>query len=128
MKTFSVALAVSLLVVGCSKEEKPTPAPAPGSTPPAAEKPAASSGSVITAPLDYVAAAGKAQQLAIKTIDLTSLSQAVQLFNAQEGRNPKDLNELVTMKYIGKLPAAPYGKKLAYDAATGKVSVVDQQP
>ena len=48
------------------------------------------------------------------------------MFNVEKGRNPKDLDELVTEKYLPKLPAAPYGMKLVYDAAAGKVKVVKQ--
>ncbi len=80
----------------------------------------------VTAPVDYIGTAVKQQQSAVKTIDTTALNQAVQLFNVQEGRYPKDLNELVQKKYIGKLPDAPVGMKLAYDANEGKVSVVKQ--
>ena len=68
----------------------------------------------------------RGQQVAVKTIDTTSLNQEVRLFNAQEGRYPADLNELVTKQYIGKLPEAPVGMKLSYDATTGKVAVVPQ--
>jgi len=65
-------------------------------------------GSVLTAPVDYIKAAGnKAENVAIKTIDTTSLNQAVQLFNVDKGRNPKDLNELVEQKYIPQIPPAP---------------------
>jgi hypothetical protein len=80
----------------------------------------------VTAPADYVGTALKQQQSAIKTVDTTALNQAVQLFNVQEGRYPKDLNELVEKKYIGKLPQAPVGMKLVYDANEGKVSVVNE--
>ena len=54
------------------------------------------------------------------------MNKLVQQFNAQEGRNPKDLNELVTMHYIGKLPDPPYGYKITYDAASGTVNVVKE--
>jgi surface antigen len=81
-------------------------------------------GSPVTAPVDYLNAAGNAQKKALKTVDVASLNQAVAAFNATEGRNPKDLNELIETKYIGKLPDAPYGSKIVYDASTGKVSVV----
>jgi hypothetical protein len=53
------------------------------------------------------------------------LNEAVQLFNTQEGRLPKDLNELVP-NYVAKLPAAPYGYKIIYDATSGVVTVVKQ--
>jgi hypothetical protein len=47
------------------------------------------------------------------------------LFNTQEGRLPKDLNELVP-NYVGKIPDAPYGSKIVYDADSGTVKVVKQ--
>ena len=50
----------------------------------------------------------QADKSAVKTIDVSYLNQAVQLFNTQEGRLPKDLNELVP-NYVAKLPAPPYG-------------------
>jgi hypothetical protein len=48
------------------------------------------------------------------------------LFNVGEGRYPKDLSELVEKKYIPQIPETPYGSKLAYDATTGKVTVVNE--
>jgi hypothetical protein len=97
-------LSAALLIAGCG-DEKSNP---------------------VTAPVDYVGTAVKQQQSAIKTVDTTALNQAVQLFNVQEGRYPKDLNELVEKKYIGKLPDAPVGMKLSYDATAGKVAVVKE--
>lgn len=114
---YCIALAASLLMAGCSeKSDKPSPgtnATASGTTP-------------LDAPADYLGALGKAHQAAIKTVDTSSLNQAIQMFNVEKGRNPKDLDELVTEKYLPKLPAAPYGMKLVYDAAAGKVKVVKQ--
>ena len=74
---------------------------------------------------DYLGALMRADKYAVKTIDLSYLNQAIQLFNTQEGRLPKDLNELVP-NYVGKLPATPYGTKLDYDPNTGVVKVVPQ--
>lgn len=74
----------------------------------------------------YVGALGRAQGRAVGTIDTASLDQAIQIFNVQEGRFPKDLNELVEKQFIGQIPSAPYGMKLEYDAGAGKVSVVRQ--
>ncbi|HLP75874.1 MAG TPA: hypothetical protein VK327_03075 [Candidatus Paceibacterota bacterium] len=84
------------------------------------------SGNPLTAPADYLGALGKAQQHAVKTIDLTSINQAIQLFQADKERLPKDLNELVTEKFLGKIPEAPYGMKIVYDPTTGQVKVVKQ--
>jgi hypothetical protein len=105
-------LVAGLAFAGCGKKVEPPP-PAP-----------VVSGHPETIPDSYVGNMVKAQQLAIKTIDVTSLNNEVQLFNAQEGRFPKDLNELVTTHYIGALPEAPVGMKLVYDATQGKVSAV----
>jgi len=115
--SFCVTVAASMLLIGCGgssdKPSQPTNGAAGGSSP-------------LSAPADYVGALGKAQQAAVKTVDTTSLNQAIQLFNVENGRNPKDLNELVQGKFIPKIPDAPYGMKLEYDATAGKVKVVKQ--
>jgi hypothetical protein len=111
MKTFFLPIAAAaLLVAGCSDGSK--------------AKPADNSSSVLTAPVDYIGAATKAQKHAVKTVDLAAINQAIQMFQVDESRFPKDLNELVEQKYLPQLPAPPPGSKLAYDPATGKVSVV----
>lgn len=100
-------LAAAVLAAGCGKEqEQSSTASAPAS-----------------APSGYVGALQRGQQTAIKTVDVTSLNQDIQLFNAQEGRNPNDLNELVSKNYIGKLPDPPQGQKFVYDSTQGKVSL-----
>jgi len=65
------------------------------------------------------------KRTADKTIDVSFLNQAIQLFNVQEGRYPKTLDEL-TPKYVAKLPEPPLGYKLDYDATKGEVTVVRQ--
>lgn len=106
-----------MLVAGC--DNKP-------STSTASEPAKQESGNPITAPVDYVGAVVKAENVAVKKIDVASITSAIQLFNAQEGRFPKDLNELVAQHYLGKIPATPPGTKLQYDAVKGEVSVVKQ--
>lgn len=80
----------------------------------------------VTAPLDYLGAAGKAKQSAEKTLDTVSLNQAVQQFYAAEGRFPTELKELVTTGYLREIPTPPYGKKIFYDSSTGQVKIVNQ--
>jgi hypothetical protein len=48
------------------------------------------------------------------------------MFNVDNGRYPKDLNELVEKKYIPRIPDAPYGMKIVYDEKAGQVKVVKQ--
>ena len=104
-----IFLAGALLIAGCGKEET-----APTTAAPAANQDG------------YLGALVKGQQVAVKGIDTAALNQEVQLFNVQEGRLPKDLNELVTMHYLGKLPDPPVGMKINYDPVQGKVTVVRQ--
>jgi len=117
MKEISlVAVLVGSFVVGCGDSSNKS---ASGTN-------TATGGSLLTAPVDYLDAASKAKQKAVKTIDTTSLDKAIQLFNVEKGRNPKDLNELVSEKYIREIPAAPYGTKIDYDPNSGRVNVVKQ--
>ena len=103
-----VAAAVAL--GGCGKKQTaPPPTAAPAN-----------------AQAGYLGTLVKGQQTAVKTIDVTALNENVRLFNVQEGRYPKDLDELVTQHYLGALPNPPAGMKLVYDAAQGKVSVVPE--
>ena len=80
----------------------------------------------MTAPVDYLGAVAKAKQSAVKTADVAQLNQAIQMYNAEHGKNPKDLNELVEQKYLPRIPDAPFGMKLEYDPVSGKVSVTKQ--
>jgi hypothetical protein len=75
--------------------------------------------------LDYGNPLVNAKKTADKTIDVSYLNQAVQLFNTQEGRYPKTLEEL-TPSYVAKIPNAPIGYKIEYDATKGEVKVVPQ--
>jgi hypothetical protein len=109
MKRLLVAVVLcGLGVASCSRSEAP-----PGENP-------------LTAPVDYLGAAAKAKQASERTIDTIALNQAVQLFHASEGRYPHDLRELVTRKYLPRIPTPPHGMKLIYDAGTGQVRIVPE--
>jgi hypothetical protein len=105
-------LLAGLLISGCGKDASP----APGAT-------NTSSGNPLTAPVDYLGAVGKAKQSADKTLSAVGIDQAIKMFSAQEGRLPKDLNELVP-SYISRIPPTPTGMKYSYDPKTGVVQVV----
>jgi hypothetical protein len=115
--TLCVGSGCALLLAGCGQnsgnDSKSTNA-------------AASSGSPLTAPVDYLGAVTRAQQSAVKTAGTARINEATQLFSTDKGRYPKDLDELVTEKFIPQIPAAPYGMKYDYDPKTGLVTVVKQ--
>ena len=94
--------------------------------PVAATNSASSASSPLNAPAGYLGALAKGQQSAVSTIDAASVEKAIQLFAVENGRNPKDLNELVEQKFLPKIPDTPYGTRLNYDPATGTVKVVKQ--
>ena len=118
MKKLLIALSAGLLLAGCGGDNSTKPAAGTTNT--------ASSGNPLDAPGDYLKALGKGQQSAVKTVDTTSLDKAIQMFGVDQGRNPRDLNELVEKKYMPRIPDAPYGTKLVYDANAGTVKVVPQ--
>jgi hypothetical protein len=114
----SLLLLGGLALSGCGKQEPTSTASATNEN--------NSSGNPLTAPVDYLGAVAKAKKSAEKTVETVSLNQAIQQFSVAEGRYPKDLNELVTEKYLTKLPDAPYGMKIVYDPAKGEVKVVQK--
>ena|SRR5690349_4269639 len=109
----AASLLTSVLLAGCGDS---------GSKSPKATNDTSSS--VITAPVDYLGALDKGQQQAIKTIDVASINQAIQMFQVQEDWLPKSLEEMVQMKYLPSVPKAPRGKKIVYDANTGTIKLV----
>ena len=109
MKRFAPLLGffcAALVLAGCG--DKPAP-----------QTPAAPSAS------DYGSTLVNAKKTADKVIDTTALTKAVQLFYVQEGRYPKTLAELAP-SYIPKIPEAPLGYKITYDAAKGEVKAVKE--
>jgi len=80
--------------------------------------------STVNSPADYLGAMARSEQSAVKTIDTASVKSAVQMFQADQGRLPKDLNELVEKKFLQKIPATPPGTRINYDPQTGDVKVV----
>ena len=118
MKTHLLpAVAAALVLAGCGDKGDGTKQ---------TTNAASSGGSPLTAPVDYLGAVAKGQQNAVKTVDTTSITKAIQLFGVDHGRNPKDLSELVQEKYLPQIPTAPYGTKIVYDANTGTVTIQKQ--
>ena len=109
-------LLAGLVLIGCGKDEPPA-------KPDTSAASSSSSGNPITAPVDYLGAVVKGQKSATKTLSGVGLDQAVKLFYAQEGRYPKDLNELMP-DYLRSIPPAPQGMKYSYDPKSGTIKVV----
>ena len=105
-------VAAAALVSGCGDSSKP------GTT-------ANSVSNVVAAPVNYLGAVVEAQKHAEKVIDVAYINQDIQLFNASEGRYPKDLQELIP-NYLGKMPVVPLGYKIVYDTTTYTVKVVKE--
>jgi hypothetical protein len=105
--------AAAALVSGCGDSSKPGTA-------------ANTVSNLVDAPVNYIGAVGQAQKYSEKQIDLAYVNEAIQQFQAGEGRLPKDLNEMVQTHYLGKIPEAPYGYKIVYDATAGAIKVVKQ--
>jgi hypothetical protein len=122
---FFISVAAGLLLAGCGNNNSGSHPQGTNTSQTTNSEPKYDTGNPITAPVDYIGAVGQAQKYAVKQIDLAYLNQAIQLFNTQEGRLPKDLNELVP-NYVAKIPNAPYGYKIVYDASDGTVKVVKQ--
>lgn len=115
MKTILASLLLLAgLLVGCGKKEA---APDKAATNTAGSNP-------LTAPADYVGAIGQAKKYSEKAIDLAQVKKAIQLFEAQEDRFPKDLNELVAKQYLQILPVLPTGMKYQYNAANGEIKAI----
>jgi hypothetical protein len=116
-----LCFAVLGLLTGCGHESSN-----PSSNSGQQTNASSSSASPLTAPVDYLGALGKAQQSAIKTIDVSAVNQTIRQFQVEQGRLPKDLNELVQEKYLARIPQPPFGTKLLYDPETGEAKVVKQ--
>ena len=117
VKSLCCALALAgLFGAGCGKSDS-----AAGGT-----TNSAASGNPLDAPGDYLKSSVKAQRDATMTLDTNPLTKAIDLFNVEKGRNPKDLDELVKERYIPTVPKPPYGTKIVYDAASGRVNIVKQ--
>ena len=112
-------LFAAVVLAGCGNNQT-------ASTPATNSTASSVSGNPLNAPAEYGNALANAQNRAVKTIDVAALNQAVQMYYAQEGKFPKDLNDLVKEKLIDHIPNAPRGMKIVYDAAAGQVNVVNE--
>jgi hypothetical protein len=112
-----VSICATAVLLGCGKKTESTGAAATNAT---------HATTPLSAPADYLGAIVNARDKAIKTVDTVNIEGAIRMYQTEHGKNPKSLEELVQEKYLTSIPAAPYGMKIVYDAATGTVKVVKQ--
>jgi hypothetical protein len=111
MRSEIILLSAVLVLSGCSKKDV---------------KSTEKGGNPLNAPADYLGAVNQAKKVAVKTIDLAALQNAIALFHGQEDRYPKDLNELVQGRYIQQVPTPPNGMRLTYNPNTGEVKMIQR--
>ena len=120
MQVHCLLLAVLAAVLSaCNNDPKPKVEPK--------QEPQKRGENPIAAPLDYIAAIGKARKATLGRLDQAKLIDAIQKFEASEGRAPKDLSELVP-NFITAIPPAPAGMKLEYQPADASFMLVPITP
>jgi len=100
-----VVMIVSFLTCACGKKEEAKQSPAPKGE-------------------GYLRTVSKAPKRAEQTLELARVGEAIKLFEANEGRLPKSLTELVEKGYLESLPKWE-GETLAYDPKTGELKLVN---
>ena len=121
-----LAVAAGLFLAGCGQSSSTKPAQGTNTVFDGTNaEPKYDTGNPLTAVPDYVGAVVQAQRHAENVIDVSYINQDIQLFNASEGRYPKDLKEMIP-NYLAKIPPVPNGYKLIYDTNTYTVKVVKQ--
>ena len=116
------ALAVSLALVACGESPKKDKSSKENKMF-KSESTTSEDDNPLLAPVNYVGALGKAKNVSEKKINLANIQNAINQFNAVEGRYPKSLGELVKEGYYAKLPAPPKSKRYLYNPKTGQVRV-----
>ena len=107
----------------------PAPTPPPEAAPPPAAGPAAMPVAAAEEPKEFKDPDGKTISLMQHMEALVAGYERQRASNAADpANNPQwppltDLNQLVNMRMIARLPKAPDGQKFVYDSQTGKVSL-----
>ena len=78
----------------------------------------------LTAPVDYIGSVHQASVGATQTIDRVQLQKAIEQFRLLEGKPPKNLKQLAEAGFLAKVPVAPKGMRIDYQAQSGRVEIV----
>ncbi len=132
IRLLSISTSLALALSGCGSSSD-TPAKPPTVSKPAAvaPKPAAAapastngSGSIVTAPVDYVAEVISAGEKTRGTVDLMAIRKAIDSYHEQENGFPASIDELHEKKYLNVIPRPPVNQQFDYNAQTGEVKLV----
>lgn len=112
VRSFVALGAVLLMLAGCGRQDAGTPAGQPGQ------------------PKDYRAMLEHARQRQAANSSLKTVTEALQKFQVDLGRSPKDLSELVRARYLKEIPPPPEGQTYYYDPPLANVELgpVPKQP
>ncbi|MSR64293.1 MAG: hypothetical protein EXS18_00745 [Verrucomicrobiae bacterium] len=66
-----------------------------------------------------------AKRTALTRTDLITVDRAIQSFQADRGKNPESLDELIKEGFLPRLPDPPKGKTYSYNPQTTEVKIVD---
>ena len=115
MLKMSLAAVMILLTSGCGEPESES------------EKASETGQNPLTAPVDYLGAVANAKKSSEGVLALTTLSKAIQMYQAEEGKLPLNLDELIESGYLPRMPKVPYNTKISYDPESGALDIVAAQ-
>lgn len=118
---FSISIVTAVLATGCGDHASKTAKTAADTN----ATPKYDTGNPLTVAPDYLGAVMQAKNYSEKQINVSYINEDIEMFNASEGRYPKDLQELIP-NYLAKMPELPKGFKLVYDDVAHTVKVVKQ--
>jgi hypothetical protein len=133
--TIFVVLTTGLLMVGCGDKENAASTPLNASEVSADTNSqslgvtASTNESVIAEspqadPTNQLSSPVRSGRRPARTLESVALEKAIQRFNIQEQRFPKDLEELVTKGFVSALPENPPGGRYVYDPTNGQLLLV----
>ena len=120
---WSVCLLSAFILLGCGGADQD-----PKGSPNDADAVGHSGHQPLTAPVDYVESVHQASVRATQTIDRVQLQQAIEQFRLLEGKPPEELKQLVEAGFLAKVPVAPKGMRIDYQAQSGRVEIVPLRP
>ena len=120
---WSVCLLSACILLGCGGADQ-----APKDSSKDADAAGHNSYKPLSAPVDYIGSVHQASVRATQTIDRVQLQQAIEQFRLLEGKPPEELKQLVEAGFLAKVPVAPKGMRIDYQAQSGRVEIVPLRP